>query len=512
MTLILIVDSDEAARAARRKLIESFGYMVCGEAANAEQAVTLSASLNPDVIVVEVDPMGGPGSLEEARMLGEAVHAGVLYASVPSSRALISDIVGTGPYGYLSIPYNAHDLYAAIEATAVRRELELERRALREALETLGHNEIVERIAGGIAHDFNNLFAVIQGNTELIAEGTNTWRHELTAILRATARGVEVTNWLLSYSRQQNLNPKAIDLKAFVDGSGRMLARIIPESVDISIVHGSASSVVFIDESQLQTALLNLAFNARDAMASSGELSITTGTRNFPAGKVTGSRKLAPGEYGFISVADSGSGIDPITLLKVREPYFTTKEVGQGSGLGLSMVDGFATQSGGCLEIESKHGRGSVVTMYIPLATATAVESAVPRRHDSIPLGSSEKVFLIEDDPDVNEFLVKMIEGLGYRIASVANGDEALARIEDLMAVDVVLSDVALPGKYNGPELIEKIREKNPAIKTVLISGYPGVIPLSGVLPGHANSFMSKPFSRRKLAEMLYDVLHKSRD
>ncbi len=380
-------------------------------------------------------------------------------------------------------------------------------RRMTEKVHKVERNEAIGQLTGGIAHDFNNLLAVIQGNVELISDVTPKYRDELDAIHRATARGAELTNWLLSYSGRQTLRPKPVNLVTFVDNSIKMLARAIREDIEIVIERSSRLPVVSVDEGQLETAVLNLAVNARDAMKNSGCLTISTGIETIEVGERAAALELDPGQYGYISVSDTGSGIDKDIFSKVLEPFFTTKEVGGGTGLGLSMVYGFSKQSGGGLEIQSKVGIGTTVRIFFPLtddAAAPAEKSVDP---NALPRGAGEKIFLIEDDPDVSSFLVKMIEGLGYSIVAVADGDEALRRSEDFMTADLILSDVILPGPFNGPELIEKIRNMTPKVKTVLISGYPRIFPATGTLPGNADSFMSKPFSRRKLADVLNGVL-----
>lgn len=376
-----------------------------------------------------------------------------------------------------------------------------------EEAQKLERSEVIGQLTGGMAHDFNNILAVIQGNVELISEYTSGHREELSAIQRATARGAELTSWLLSYSRRQTLHPKPVNLVTMIDNSVNILNRAIREDIEIAIEHSPHLPIVSVDGGQFETALLNLAINARDAMEFAGELTIATGIEMVDAGKRAEALELNPGRYGYVSVSDTGSGIDATILPKVLDPFFTTKEVGKGVGLGLSMVYGFCKQSGGGLEIVSKVNVGTTVRLLFPLTDdAAAVEKKV-EKSDTIPRGTGQKVFLIEDDPDVCSFLVKMIEGLGYRISFAENGDAALKKSADWLTADVVVSDVVLPGTLNGPALVERIRNKNPKIRTILISGYPRIFPETGTLPGNADSFMSKPFSRRKLADVLRDVL-----
>ena len=370
--------------------------------------------------------------------------------------------------------------------------------------------DAIGKLTGGIAHDFNNLLAVILGNIELLVDDVTDHREELNAIERATRRGAELTSWLLSYSRRQSLRPKQLNLVDFVDGCRGILARSITEGIDILVHHSIQTLVASVDEGQLATALLNLAINARDAMIRGGKLTIATGVRSVQHADNAEAVGVRPGYFAFISVSDTGSGIASDILPKVFDPFFTTKEVTRGTGLGLSMVYGFTKQSGGTVEIATALDEGTTVTMLFPLSDVGV--SIAPSPHlRSIPMGHGDTVFLIEDDPDVRSFLIRMIEGLGYRVRYAIDGKSALEQRDDLLSADVVLSDIVLPGGMDGFELIKQVREINPIIKVVLMSGYPLISDASADSHLASEHFLCKPFERAELGKTLQAVLSSTR-
>jgi len=358
--------------------------------------------------------------------------------------------------------------------------------------------EALGQMTGGLAHDFNNILAIVRGNAELLKDEFGP-SPMLGAIERAAFRGAELTNRLLSFSRRQDLRPKSIDPHDFLDKLVALLRRTL--GVEIEIVHVSSKDTwrIFADEGQLENALVNLAVNARDAMPAGGLLEFrcnnvprSEASSWFPEGK-----KIVH-DFVEISVRDSGIGIAPETLDHVLDPFFTTKDVGKGSGLGLAMVDGFIQLSGGAIRIESELKSGTCVGLLLP-RTQAEVEEDVPQ-HSLLPRASGETILVVEDDRDVRDFVKLALENLDYGIIEGADSAEALEVLKSEQKVDLLLSDIRLPNGANGIELAKQFRLHRPNGKILLMSGY--VDESMDNDPSFAGGFrvLKKPFRREDLA------------
>lgn len=368
----------------------------------------------------------------------------------------------------------------------------------------------VVQFAGHLAHALNNLLAVIQGNAELAATGPDQQKH-LNKILRATERGTELMSWILSYSRNQMLDPSPTNLQNFVERSSPLLTRIVPENIEIVIEHEPVSPVVSVDRVQLSTAFLNIIVNARDSIEEDGEITIFTGIESIADTARAAALRLTVGRYGFLSVTDNGCGIEDADVSHVCEPFFTTKNDDRGVGLGLSMVSGFTEQSGGGLEIVSTPKSGTMVKLFFALSESLPTEANVDPKSRNLPLGNGETILLIEDDRDLRPLLVLMLESLNYRVIAFENGEKALGQADLILSGDLVLSDIHLSGRFDGLQLVEMIRSINSKLKFVLVSANPRLADNDGILPHGVDDFILKPFTRAKLAEVVHAVLTRSR-
>ena len=362
--------------------------------------------------------------------------------------------------------------------------------------------EAVGQLTGGIAHDFNNLLAVIMGNAELLEEVSGESSAITLAIVHAAQRGAELTQRLLAFSRKQPLSPEVVDLSSLISGMQDLLERTLGETVDIRTVTPDGLWGALADPGQVENAILNLALNARDAMPDGGVLTIECANVHVSQSEEVDGEEFAAGDYAVLSVRDQGTGMSGQVCKHAFEPFFTTKGVGEGSGLGLSMVYGFAQQSGGQARIESVQGQGTTVKLYLPRATIGAVGRAEPLRAE-VPKGRGETILVIEDDPAVCKMVQTMLESLGYSVVSA--GNIAAARRIVVSAVDIrlVLSDVVLPGAQSGPDFAAELSETRPDLQVIFMSGYPvddqgegGVASLDRVL-------LSKPFTIEQLAQIL---------
>lgn len=369
--------------------------------------------------------------------------------------------------------------------------------------------EAVGQLTGGVAHDFNNLLAVILGNTELLSMQSDEPNLRLEAITRAATRGSELTQRLLAYSRQQPLRPQTIDLVELTDGMADMLARTLGETIEIKTRTPPGLWSASADPGQVENALLNLAINSRDAMPQGGKLTIECMNVTLDQAYVTENPEALAGDLVVLAVSDTGTGTGMSAEIQARvfEPFFMTKEVGQGSGLGLSMVYGFTKQSGGHVSIYSEEGRGTTVKLYLP-RSELAVEDTSPEVEAAIPIGAGETVLVIEDDEDVRVLAADTLKGLGYCVIAVA----AAAPARDVLAsdtpVNLILSDVILPGGTSDPEFAEEIRATHPSLEIIFMSGYPAEAAnkRNGFLRSN-RVLLNKPFQRRQLAEAVREIL-----
>jgi two-component system, NtrC family, sensor kinase len=348
---------------------------------------------------------------------------------------------------------------------------EAERREAAEAaLRQAQRLEAIGQLTGGVAHDFNNLLMIVSGSVQRLRRDLSSDKHTrlLDMITNATARGESLTRQLLAFSRRQMLTPSVIDLSQRLPELREMLNRSLRGDITTEVVVPKQNCAVKVDPSELELALLNLAVNARDAMPHGGSLSITAKPVVLK-GKAT--EEGLQGEFVAIRVADTGSGIPLDALPHVFEPFFTTKEIGKGTGLGLSQVYGFAKQSGGTATVTSAVGRGTVITLYLPRTHETPAPAGAHAQPAAArqPTGSA---LVVEDNPEVAEVATAYFQQLGYTVKQVANAHEALALLGSDPKIDVIFSDVLMPGGMNGVELGLAVRQLYPGLPVLLATGY----------------------------------------
>jgi signal transduction histidine kinase len=368
--------------------------------------------------------------------------------------------------------------------------------------------EAVGQLTGGIAHDLNNILTVIVGNIEVLS-GELADRPQLAALATmidlAAARGADLTQRLLAFARKQPLQPCEVDVNSLVREAVGLLGSTLGDHIEIDMILALDMPRALIDASQLTNTILNLAINARDAMGPGGKLTIETSNVILDAGFASANPGVTAGSYVMIAVTDSGHGIPAAIIDKVCEPFFTTKEVGKGSGLGLSMVYGFVKQSAGHIAIASEEGQGTSIRIYLPQATsvvqtaATASPVAVGRGHETI--------LVVEDDRLVREFVVAQIENLGYVTLSAANAQEALSVLNGAHDIDLLFTDMIMPGVMNGRQLAEQALLTRPSLKVLYTSGYTDetIIHYGRLDPGV--QLLAKPYRRADLARMIRSAL-----
>jgi signal transduction histidine kinase/CheY-like chemotaxis protein len=369
--------------------------------------------------------------------------------------------------------------------------------------------EALGQLTGGIAHDFNNLLTVVMGSAELLRETSDPARQRELAgtILRASERGSELAKRLLAFARRQPLAPKTVDVNHLVGGMQGLLAQTLGEHIEIRVAAGAELLPAHVDAGQLETAILNLAINARDAMPAGGRLTIETRNVHLDPGFLAGIGDPPPGDYVFVAVSDTGMGMTPEVRARAFDPFFTTKDFGKGSGLGLSMVYGFVHQSGGYITLYSEPGLGTTVKLYLPPAEGEVAPDESPAAGAGEPHGS-ETVLLVEDDAMVRRHVEALLAALGYRTVVADNGGAALALLGSGERVDLVFTDVVMPGGMSGRDLAEAARRMRPGIKILFTSGYTNeMFAASAPEAEPLQNFLAKPYRRRDLAAKLRAVL-----
>jgi nitrogen-specific signal transduction histidine kinase len=370
--------------------------------------------------------------------------------------------------------------------------------------------EAVGQLTSGIAHDFNNLLMVVTMNLDMLLarlDADDPLSRELAeGALAAGLDGAELTRQLLTYARKQPIQAVPIDLNALVTRGVGLLRRTLSELVDIETSLAADLWPIESDPAQLEAALTNLAINARDAMPMGGRLSIATANLHFEARGASAGGELAPGDYVVLTVADTGSGIPPDILGRVFEPFFTTKATGKGSGLGLSMIYGFAKQSNGHVEIASEVDRGTAVRLYLPRATR-APEQAPAAAPRSVPgVAAGELILVVEDNDNVRKSVVQQLQRLGYRTLEAEDGQAALAILESDPRIDLLFSDVVMPGGLSGRQLAAAVRRRRPDLKILLTSGFPDKA--GDARAGERKEpVLGKPYRQRDLALKLREIL-----
>jgi|GEM_PF-2670249 len=378
--------------------------------------------------------------------------------------------------------------------------------------------EAIGQLTGGVAHDFNNILAVILTNLEFLEDRRShdiSDREIITEAIQAVRRGANLTERLLSFSRKQQLRPEALDPVVVISDMVELFRRALGESISIHTEFSGGLRRVLADRGQFENALLNLAVNARDAMPQGGKLEIVVTNREVRRRKAGRINEISPGWYVGIEVRDNGEGMTEETLERAFEPFFTTKKTGQGSGLGLSMVYGFVAQSGGSISMASSIGEGSTVTLLLPAVSASkrvdaeAEPEKGPAGNPEYPTGG-ETILVVEDDPDVASSACRTLIGLGYKVFAARDANEALDMIRRRGGgIDLLFSDIVMPGGMNGQELAGRVRDLNPGMRICLTSGYPAGILKMDELQHSGIVFLPKPYARRTLAETVRSVLDK---
>jgi signal transduction histidine kinase/CheY-like chemotaxis protein len=399
-------------------------------------------------------------------------------------------------------------------ALTLRRRVEARTEELQSAQASLVQAqkmEAVGRLTGGIAHDFNNMLAIVIGNLDIarrrMAQGRTDVIAQLGNAMDGARRAAALTQRLLVFARRQPLAPAVTDLNRLLGDLAELLRRTIGEKVRIQTVHGDGLWPTSIDPAQMESAIINLAINARDAMPQGGTLFIETLNVSVPEAAEAAAGELQAGDYVVVTVADTGTGMPPEVAARALEPFFTTKEVGRGTGLGLSQVYGFVRQSGGQIDIESAPGAGTTVRLYVPRHDGPAAAEAAVAAGGAPPRGSpGEVVLVVEDEDQVRRTSIEALSELGYGVREARSGVEALAILASDPAVTLLFTDVVMPG-LDGRQLAERALRQRPDLKILYTTGYAPETGPEGTLPDDHPAMLRKPFSFDQLARKVREFL-----
>ncbi len=392
---------------------------------------------------------------------------------------------------------------ANIASNAMQRSVAEEKLLLSQRLESLG------QLTGGVAHDFNNLLTVISGNLQILEEThlpDPFAQRAIASAHRASKRGAELTAKLLAFARRQTLRPSAVPIPELLASFRDLLARTLGPNIEIQVETEASLPAALADGGLLETALLNLAVNSRDAMAGGGKLLIEASAVDLTADEVRSIDDWRAGRYICISVTDTGTGMTRETMRRAFEPFFTTKGIGKGSGLGLSMVYGFAKQSHGHVTAYSEVGTGTTINLFLPVASDSSRKATEHSEAVSAPTGS-ECVLIVEDDADVMDVAVSFLKALGYTVFTANNRRSAIARVRANPDIDLLFTDVVLAGDETGPKVAKTLQKIKPMLRVLYASGYArSALPLQFGLNDDI-SFLRKPYSRDQLARAIRQAL-----
>ncbi len=439
------------------------------------------------------------------------VQAGVSTASIRNEwlKAMAAHLIFGLPatlllfVTWLAVLRRTESLYAEIDRRTTVEEL------LRQAQKM----ESIGQLTGGVAHDFNNLLTIILGNLEMakrqLAEGSDPARAKLgtriESAIQGATRAATLTKRLLAFSRQQTLSPTIVDVNRLLSGLADFLQRALGEDVSLEIVGGAGLWPIEADQTELEAAILNLAVNARDAMPEGGKLTIEASNTYLDEAYCGQNAEVRPGQYVQIAVSDTGAGMSPEVIERAFDPFFTTKEAGQGTGLGLSQVYGFVKQSGGHVKIYSEVGEGTTVKVYL----RRHLRAAAPAAETEAEAGRGrrgETILVAEDDPEVRAYVLETLQGLGYSAVGAANAEDALLIFGKQRRIDLLLTDVVMPGA-NGRKLAEDAQRRQPDLKVLFMTGYSrnAIVHQGRLDPGVA--LIQKPLTGDLLATMVRKML-----
>ncbi len=499
---VLIIDDDRDFADSLAHLLALEGYDVqrTYSAAAAHKALKIFSA---EVAIVDIR-LGGESGLalvSEIRLSHPHILCVMMTAYASAETAILA--LQEGAYDYVCKPFYSEDLTATLERCFERIRLSRERELAEAQLRQAQKMKALGELTGGIAHDFNNLLAVIIGNLDLVADDVGhdaDLRELIDDALSSAQSGKELTHRLLAFGRRQTLHPQPIEIRELVTEMLRLFERTLGEGVIVEQISQENLWRIEVDKNQLEMSLLNLAINAHHAMPEGGTLRIETSNKVLTQSDTSSPESPRPGDYVVISVVDTGVGMTDAVAAEAVQPFFTTKKAGEGSGLGLSMVYGFVNQSSGHFEIKSEVEKGTTVKLYLPRAEKT-LEAAIEKSEQaSRHGGAGERILVVEDRHDVRKTARRMLTGLGYDVIEAADGNEALGVLSADKRIDLLFTDIVLPGDLNGLHLAQEALNRHPDLKVLYTSGFAQDVLQHDDMDLVRTNLVRKPFTRNELA------------
>ncbi|HVN06948.1 MAG TPA: response regulator [Bryobacteraceae bacterium] len=458
-----------------------------------------------DVILVAHDSVGALAALEILHETGSDIPLVAISGGVPEEAVL--EVLKAGAAGYIAREHLSR-LGVMVAREISQSEGRRERGRLEQQFRQAQKMEAVGRLAGGVAHDFNNLLTIVTGYADLLlgSDLESPQRTALEEIRRAAERGGALTHQLLAFSRGQPFTARTVQLNSLIMNMEKMLSRLIGEDIDLITIPAADPATILTDPGQLEQVIMNLVVNARDAMPGGGKLIIETANADVDQTYAGMNVDLKPGAYVVLAISDTGMGMDSETIAHVFEPFFTTKAPGKGTGLGLATAYGIVKQSGGAISIYSEPSRGTTVKIHLPAgAPRPAVAAEKPA---GATLGGNETILVLEDEARVRRLICEVLTGRGYHVLEAVRGADAIRMANEHDGrIHMLLTDVVMPG-MSGPQALEQIRARHPAMKVLFMSGYTDeAMAHHGILTSGA-PFLQKPFLPDALARKVREVLN----
>lgn len=510
MPTVLIVEDEVLIADEIKAFLCRNGYDVIAQVTAGEEAVTVAASKIPDVVVMDIKLQGVMDGITAAEKIYRELGIPCIFLTSYSDPSLLERAKKVGAFGYLVKPFDDFELTAMIDMALYKVKMEAEKRQLEIQLQQAMKMETVGTLAGGIAHDFNNILGVILGYSELIEEdlmdgGMNTDKVE--EVIDACHQAKALVQQILTFSRKQENNPIPTDLKSVIEEMTKLLRASVPSNIDIRFDLSKEIGAVLVDPSQILQILINLCTNAAQAMEESGDL-IVIGLDRILSDDPELS--LLPGTFDTpmirLFVSDNGPGIPRDTQKRIFEPYFTTKDVDKGSGLGLSVVHGIVKKSGGTLRMESEEGEGCTFYIYFPETDLPVFSTSSKEPMENVAHGEGH-ILLVDDDAMVLSVGKLMLTRLGYTVTTESRSDKALERfVTDPDQFDAVMTDQTMPG-MTGLELARKMLAVRPELPILLCTGYSTSVDRDGATARGIKGFIMKPYLKSELAKTLHAIL-----
>ena len=428
MISIFIVEDEAIVALDLKNNLERIGYSVVGIVPTGEEALEKINDLNPDLIIMDIKLQGSLDGIDTAVILNEKYNVPFIFLSAYSDEGIIERAKHVQPFGYIIKPFGSNNLRTAIEMAMYRDKMNTELGELEQQLRQSEKMKAVGNLAGGIAHDFNNILTVILGYSTLIedkiAQGENIIS-EVEGIRHAALKANSLTKHLLAFSRKQVLNPEVVEINIIVENVSRMIHRLLPGNISLSVITVPEYQAVFIDQAQIEQVILNLVLNAKDAMKDGGYLVISSQICRLENNIHVTTGSVPKGNYVTISVKDNGIGIPAENIEHIFDPFFTTKSVHKGTGLGLASVYGIIKQSGGYIDVKSEHGKGSTFTIY--LETTDEKTLKIKKSKEQLEkFKGDETIFIVEDEDDVRRMVARILTSNGYQTIEASNPGEAI--------------------------------------------------------------------------------------